>query len=239
VDFTTADEILNSAALELGLVQESMADPFTSVDQNIVQLRALLTRTGRQLAKARDWTQLVKEYTFPTVAATESYALPAGFSRMKDATAWNRDTANPLGMPVSSQQWQAMKAQTAAGFATVPFRIFGNLLYLYPTPTAAEDIYYEYLSKYWVVPTGQTSPTTRTPTAITDTLWFDEDLLVAALKLSWRRTKGQDTTGAQQDFNHAWDAVAGGDGAAAAISLTGNLPRFPEMGRPPSTEWGT
>lgn len=237
MDFTTADNIINDAAVELGLKAADIADPFGSTDQNIVLLCRLLKRVGRNLVRARDWSQLVREYTFATVASTASYALPSGYARMKDETHWNRDTLQPLGPPVDGIQWQEMQARTATGLVTVPFRVFGNLLYLYPTPTAAEDIYFEYVSKFWVVPTGQTVPTTSAPTAITDTLWFDETLLVAGLKLAFLRAKGMPTADAQDEFNQAWGAIAGSDGAAPALSLGGS-PGPVLRWHAPDTGWG-
>lgn len=221
MDFTTADNIINDAAVELALKSADIADPFGSTDPNILLLCRLLKRVGRALVRARDWSHLTKEYTFATVNGTASYALPTDYARMKNQTHWNRSTSMPLGGPVDSRSWQAMKATTASGTVIRPFRVFGNLLYLYPTPTTAENIYYEYISKRWVVPTGQTVPTTTEPTVYTDTLWFDETLLVFGLKLAFLRAKGWDTSHAQDEFNQAYAAEAGGDGSAAVLDISG------------------
>lgn len=218
--FDTAANVINSAAKELALVSSAVADPWASTDENILQLTALLTRAGRMLVRARPWSHLVQEYTFSTVNGTASYALPTGFERFRDSTAWNRDTTMPMGGPLNSAQWQAVKAQTSSGMVVRPFRIQGNLLYIYPTPSAAETIAYEYVSRYWVMPTGQTSPTTDEATATTDTIWLDEPLVVAALKLAFRRAKGFDTTAAQAEFDEVYSAAAGGDGAAPVLHLT-------------------
>lgn len=221
METTTADEVLNNAAVELGLLGANLTNPFSSTDQNIVLLVRLLRRLGRQLVRARDWSHLTREYTFPTVASTASYALPTGFLRMKDQTHWNRDTSAPLGGPAGPVGWQEMNATTSAGPIVRPFRIFGNKLHLYPTPTEAEDIYYEYITSYWVVPDGQAVPTASTTTAITDTLWFDETLLVAGLRLAYLKAKGFDSTAAQLEFNDAWDAATSGDGVAPVLNLSG------------------
>lgn len=220
-EFSTADDIINDAAVELALITTDISDPFGSTDPNILLLCRLLKRVGRQLVRARDWSHLTREYTFATVNGTDSYALPSGFNRMKDQTQWNRDTAWPLGGPVNGQAWQAMKAVTVAGVVIRPFRVFGNLLYLYPTPTTAEDIYFEYITNFWVMPTGQTAPTTSEPTAITDTLWFDEALLVAGLKLAFCKAKGLPADAAQLGFEEAFASAAGGDGAAPILNLSG------------------
>lgn len=238
MDFATAEDILNDAAVELGLKSSNMADPFGETDQNIVQLCRLLKRVGRQLVRARDWTQLTLEYTFPTVASTASYALPSGYARIKGDTQWNRSVSSPLSGALTSQEWQAFKSGTSGTGVFKRFRVWQGLFWLDPTPTGVETIAYEYVSNFWVVPTGQTAPTTKTPTAITDTLWFDEDLLLAALKLAWRRHKGQDTTAAQTDFNQAWDAVAGTDDVGRVLYLgnaSGFVPCRPYL---PDTGWG-
>lgn len=238
-EFTTALEVLNNAAVELGLKDSEMSAPYSVTDQNIVLLRALLKRVGRRLVRARDWTHLAREYTFNTVASTASYALPAGFNRMKDLTEWNRTTVNPLGPALTGQQWQAMKARTASGIVTVPFRIFGNLLYIYPTPTAAEAIYYEYVSGFWVLPVlgSPTVPTLSAPTLHTDTLWFDEDLLVTGLVLAFRKAKRTATQADQDDFDEAWGLATGADGSAPALSLSQGTARL-QMGTLPDTGWG-
>lgn len=215
----TAAQIINDAAVELGLKSADLDNPFASSDPNILQLCRLLKRVGRSLVTARDWSHLLKEHTFATVDGTASYALPTDFVRMRDATAWNRTTSVQLAAPVDGQTWQLMKASTAAGVITMPFRIFGNLLYLHPTPSTAENIYYEFVSSLWVQPTGQTLPTTSLPAASDDTLWFDEALLVAGLKLAWKRAKGQDTTSTQIEFNQAFEAASGSDGATPVVNV--------------------
>lgn len=216
--FDTPDNIINSAGKELGLWTTTVSNPFSSTDDNCLMLVALLNRVGRMLVKARPWSWLTREYTFATVNGTASYALPTGFDRIRDQTHWNRTTALPLGGPASAQAWQMMKARTATGTVVRPFRVFGNLLYLYPTPTAAENVYYEFITSYWVRPTAQTVPTATSTTLITDTLWFDETLMVAGLKLAFARAKGRDATGPQAEYDECYRAAAGGDSTAPIVS---------------------
>lgn len=240
MDFTTADNILNDAAVELGIAQTDLADPYASTNQNIIHLRRLLKRVGRRLCRARDWTHLVREHTFSTVNGTESYALPSDYVRIKDETQWNRTLSSPLDGPVESQDWQTLKASTASSGVFKRFRVWQGLFWLEPTPTGIETIAYEYVSNLWVVPTGATWPTacTNVPTLPTDTLRFDEDLLVAALKLAWKEAKNQDTSAALEDLQQAWSAVAGGDGAKPVLSLSGGRAFRPCCPRLPDTGWG-
>jgi hypothetical protein len=238
-EFPTALQVLNSVAVELGLKKADMTAPYSETDQNIVLLRGLLTRVGRQLVRKRQWTQLTREYTFSTVASTASYALPSGFSRIKDATQWNRTTVNPLGPAMEGQGWQEMKARTATGFASVPFRIFGNLLHMYPTPTAVGAIYYEYISGFWVLPVAGTPivPTLSAPTTQTDTLWFDEDLLTAWLRYAFLKRKGLATQQDKDDADEAFSEAASGDGAAPVLTVGRSSVKI-QMGTPPDTGWG-
>lgn len=238
MDKPTALSVLNDAAVELGWKKADSSDPFAETDQAWVLLCRSLRRVGKLLVRARDWTHLTKEYTFPTVASTASYALPTDFARVKDSTLWNRDTAQPLGQSVDARAWQELQATTAAGVLNPLVRFFGNKLYIYPTPSAAEDIYYEYVSSYWVMPTGQTVPTASTTTAKTDTLWFDEPLLVAGVKLAYLRAKGFDQTAALQDFKTAWDAAVSADGLASDIALSPRRVRLLDTRNLPDTGWG-
>jgi hypothetical protein len=218
--FDTVANIVSNAGIELGILDAAVAAPLASTDQSVIQLCGLLNRVGKSLVRAHPWTHLTEEYTFNTADGTESYALPTGFDRFRHATWWNRTTSQPLGGPLSSAQWQMVKATTAAGAVIRPFRVRENLLYLNPTPTAVEAIYYEYISKYWVAVDGSSAPTLEAATSDSHVLWFDEALLVAGLKLAWKRAKDRDTSYAQAEFDEVFAAVAGADGASRTINIT-------------------
>lgn len=238
-DFSAAETIINDAAVELGLKSADITDPFGSTDPNIILLVRLLKRVGRSLVRARDWSQLTKEYNFPTVNGTFSYALPADFDRMKDETQWNRTTVNQLGPPVDGRAWQEMKARTATAVFHMPFRVWKNLLYVFPTPTTPETIYYEYVSNRWSQSAISSIPTNSNP-ILTDTIWFDEALVVAGLKLAFARAKSLPTTALLQDeFNQAYEAAAGADVAGGPISISGGSARLPVGSYPSSNgQWG-
>jgi hypothetical protein len=239
--FDTVANIVSNAGIELGLLDDAIAAPLGSEDQNVIQLCALLNRVGKMLVRGHAWSHLTEEHTFNTAGGTESYALPAGFGRFRHATWWNRNTTMPLGGPLSPAQWQMVKASSAAGAGAIvrPFRVRENLLYLYPTPTAAEAIYFEYVSKYWVGLTGAASPTLEAATADTDVLWLDEPLLVAGLKLAFKRAKSQDTSYAQAEFDEIYASVAGSDGAARTINITSSGGFLLGDGNIPDTGYGS
>ncbi|RKH08997.1 hypothetical protein D7X74_30405 [Corallococcus sp. CA047B] len=216
-----AASVLNDAAVELGLIPADLADPYDSVDSNMTQLCRLLKSAGQDLARDYAWTHLQKEYSFNTVASTGSYALPPDYDRLIDQTGWNRNSLIPLQGPLAAQGWQVLKALVSTGAVGLWFRIVGDQLSLMPVPISAQSLAYEYVSRYWVRPFDQTSPTTDTPTDGNDVLYFDRRLLVCAVKLAFKRAKGFDSTAAQEDFEKALARAQGGDGAAPVLSLNG------------------
>lgn len=240
--FDTAHNIVNNAALELGLVLSPMDDPWGVSDQNIVQLRTLLTRVGRGLVGARNWSHLQQEYTFTTDVDVVTYNMPDDFARFLHATAYNRTTSWAVTPPLSPAQWQAVQVTTTAGVTTRPFRVRGNTLSLYPTPTAPEDIAFEYITRYWVQP-NDVLPVPSMDLVETggDTVcWLDELVLVAGLKLAFLRAKSRDTTYAQAEFDEAYRSAAGGDGAAPTIRLAGSTGTgLIGPGNLPDTGYGT
>lgn len=67
--------------------------------------------------------------------------------------------------------------------------------------------------------TGTGLPAAAKTTAKDDVLWFDSELLKAALKLEFRSAKGFDTTKEQGDYDEAFADATGADGAAPVLSL--------------------
>jgi hypothetical protein len=220
-DFGTAGDIVNDAAVEIGLAEVS--DPFTSTDSNFIQLCRLLKSLGRELVHMRSWTHLRKEYTFTTVAGTAAYDLPADFHNYVDQTWWNRTNRLPLGGPLSAQEWQYLKARMANVVFNVLFRPINDQILLYPDSSTPGDydIYFEYSSSWWVSDDVTPTVTSRDyPLYSTDTLWFDPLLLTRGLKLAFLKAKGFDTTYAQQDYDQTLELVKGHDSPANILNLT-------------------
>ena len=145
----TPNQVVNGAARELALISSDVSNVFTSTDKNIMLLGDLLNLLGQTLARQHPWSQLQREATVATIASAPSYAIPAGFLRLIDGTAWNRTQQLPPGIS-NPQDWQMLKAQTSGGLTSKVVRILGGALHLYETPTAAETFAYEYQSAYWV-----------------------------------------------------------------------------------------
>lgn len=155
--FDTAQNLINDAAVELGLAASS--DVWASQDPNFIQLRGLLKSLGRWLWRKRRWSWLQQVYTFTTVQGQGRYDLPADFGSMIEQTGWNRTNRVPLAGPLSPQQWEFLAGWSQGVVYTVLFRPFNRQLWLYP-PVSTPGSYaiaFEYASRYWAVPSATQS----------------------------------------------------------------------------------
>lgn len=219
----TAGNIINDAATELGLqsFQAKSADPFASTDPNIGRLCQLLKSVGRDLQRGREWTHLRAIETLTTVEGTSVYDLPDGFGRMINQTGWNRTNRLPLGGPLSPQEWEYLKGQLAGIVFTVLFRPMQGKMWLYPdtnTPGGYE-LAYEYVSRWWVQPSGQSTGTMDEPTASSDTVLFDPQLVMRGLKVAFLRAVGMDSSAAQEDYERAYSQACLEDTPARVLDL--------------------
>lgn len=223
--YDTAANIISDAALGLGLVTAAIADPYASTDANVLRLNQELKDLGQDLLRDFEWQQLQKTHTFSTVNGTAAYDFPADYNRMASQSEWNRTQQWPLLGPASLQEWQQLKAMVSSGLVRQVLRVFNDQVNIHPTPTAAETVAFEYASRYWVKPTGQSAPTSEAPTAAADTLYFDRRLLVTGLKLRFLGEKGFDTSFAQDFFDRAQGRAQGGNNGAPVLSLNGSRGR--------------
>ncbi len=215
-NFETAADIVSAAALELGLISAAVADPYASLDPNVLQLCALLNTAGRQLVRKHGWSQLRSTYTFPTVDTTQTYALPAGFDRLVDGSVWDRTDDQP-GVPINEQQYQHMSAVATPAGGAFTFFLKQDLFHIFPVPTSVRTIGYGYQTGYWAG--GTTAPTASKATAAADKIWFDPPLIVEFLKEKFNMAKGFPASG---DFSKLLEEARSADGAASVLNITGS-----------------
>lgn len=226
LNFDTAKNVLNDAAIELGLISSPLSDPYASGDQNIVQLTVLLKSLGRELCMKHNWTHLEKEYTLPTVSGQATYALPGDFRKWIDQSSWNRTSQFPVDGPLSPQEWQAFKVRTSQATLYLMFRVWQGAIQVYPTPGATtQTLAFEYASRFWVQPINQSGPATDQPTASTDTLWFDPLLLTRGIKRAFLRAKGFDASSADAEFAETLSRLLAEDSPGKRLRLDGQQSR--------------
>jgi hypothetical protein len=161
VGIETAGTIVADAACELGLVAftSKPSDPFGSADPNIGQLCQLLKPVGRTLVRLAQWSRLLQPYAFSTVANQGLYALPDDFDRMVPQTAWNRSTRQPLGGPLSPQEFEYFKGRLAGITWNILFRTLQGQFQAFPDDATPGGyvVAYEYISNYFVQAAGSSA----------------------------------------------------------------------------------
>lgn len=129
-------------------------------------LREVILDTITWLINNFAWPELQKEYTFPLVAGTSAYAIPADIDRIQSETLWNRTEQNPLIGPFSASEWQEYQSGLISPFPYQQYRIKGwgtNQFFITPAPDSGVNghtMVYEYISrtairpKAWVASTS-------------------------------------------------------------------------------------
>lgn len=159
--------------------------------ETAVQLNYLAEAAAKKLAKL-NWQRMVRELTITQVSGQEGYTLPSDWARFISDTAWDTSNYWPMRGSLDPALWQALKRGIVATSIRKKFRLVGNLVKLYPTPTNSTDILiFEYLRNTpWIATDGTTYKTAAT--ADTDTTVFPEYLLERELVWRWLRAKGMD-----------------------------------------------
>ena len=148
-----------------------------------VRTRRLATRTGRILALDYDWEILRKQHTFNTAAGTATYALPDDYDRFENGTFWDNANDRPLLGPTSQRDWAWYQSGIGSPVGiNKAFRLSGGQIEIYPTPSAVEELTFQYYSNEWV--TLAAGGTGEDFEEDDDTTVFDEDLLILGIK--WR-----------------------------------------------------
>ena len=147
--------ICQNACDEVGLKQPSSiignAEPIPKRCLRYAQ------KTGRELIR-ENFDLLIDEYTFNTVNGTESYAVPGDFDHFVPYTHYNRTTDRKM-YPIQPEEWQHYKSALVDTQINDRFRFRGRTgqLFIHPTPTSAETMSYEYVSKNFCESQGGTA----------------------------------------------------------------------------------
>lgn len=239
VGFITAGTIINRCAVQCGLT--AVADPFASTDQNFVQLVELLNLVGGDLLSAHDWGQFLRETTIVTAGGATSYVLPADYDRMTDQTQWDRSTRLPIIGPLSSQDAEYLKAKLSGVLVMVAYRLLGNLINFPVAPPDGQTLAFEYVSGNWAWSALGVAPDAETVAASGDTVLYDVDLVIAALRLAYLDAKGFDTTTATERYESRLEHAIGKNSGAPVVTIGGsgvNADHLIDAGNLPPTGYG-
>lgn len=114
-----------------------------------------LNQVLEELRQARCWTVQKRLHSFATVASTDSYQLPKDFYSPVLRTYWNDDESAWL-LPATDQYFSHLKYGNAESSHNYTIRIWGSdnnpnsaggQFQVTPTPSAAQTLYFEYLTQ--------------------------------------------------------------------------------------------
>lgn len=220
--------IVRNAANRLGLPQPSTVAG--STDPNAITLLAMAQEEGKTLARRHEWQVLQTEYTFPTVASTESYDLPTDFDRILKDTVFNRTRRRRMVGDLTPDQWQQTKASLVT-MVNPAFRIRGGSFLVSPTPSAVETVAYEYMSTKWCQSSGGTAQDEWA--SDTDTGKLKEDLMTLGVIWRYRSAKGLEYGEAMDTYEIEVAKEIMNDGARVRIDASNSemdrVPRAPQV----------
>jgi hypothetical protein len=220
--FLTANDIINRAAIEVGLLPAS--DPVASGDDLFVQLTGLLNSAGQEFVEMNDWQALTNAYEVTTVEDdTGVYDLPDDFSYMIDQTGWDRTNRVPIGGPLSPQDWSYLDGRDLVSSTIyASFRLVDNKFDLFPQPPPIGlEVRFEYISRDWVRENTSTGAPKDTVTIGSDVVLYEPTLIIKFLKVKFLDAKGFDSTAARLEFDTLFSSRVGKDVGASILSASG------------------
>lgn len=181
--------ICQNAADEIGIGRPTQV--YAGTDPTTRRLLSAAQREGKSISRL-PWPVLRKEHTFTSVAQEAQGALPDDWDRFVDKTFWNRTLVRPMAGPYSPQEWQRIKARTAAGL-TDNFTFRGGDILMWPAPTTGHTMAFEYFKKTWCQ--NADGDTERAAWAAdSDTALLDEELLTLGVVWRYRKASSMEWT---------------------------------------------
>ena len=218
---STANDILNRAAVELGLPKSN--NPVGSQDETFVQLTELLDACGQEMVELHPWQVLVKEFQVTTTDQdTGTYSLPDDFSYMIDQTGWERSQSVPIGGPLSAQDWTFLVGNDSVSQTIyASFRLVNNEFEIYPQPPPTDlDINFEYISRNWAARSGDMTTRFDYVDSGSNIILYEPILIIKFLKTKFLSAKGLDASAAALDFDTMFQSRIGKDVGASILSAS-------------------
>lgn len=182
------------------------------------QMLALLNQSVPRLAGRHTWQALTKTHTISAVNGTETYALPSDFGRYISDTFWDTTNYWPMRGSIDPQTWETLKRGIVASSVRKRFRVLGNLVYIYPTPTASATLIAEYVSSKPVLDNDGSTYKTKFDED-TDTFVLPERLLEFDLKWRLLSAKGLSYAEEMNEAEREIERAIAQDAPGTAINL--------------------
>jgi hypothetical protein len=226
--FSTANEIINRAAVEVGLLKD--ASPVDSSDESFIQLSELLDAAGQELVEMHAWQGLMQPFDLTTsLGDSGEYDLPDDFAYMIDQTGWDRTNNVMIGGPLSAQDWSYLKGRDLVSQSIyASFRLAENKFLLFPQPPPEGlEVSFEYISRNWVTTVSQIRSDTVQSGG--DIVLYDPILIIKFLKLKFLSAKGFDIQAAYAEFDMLFKSRTGKDEGAAILNASNTGRTFPYL----------
>lgn len=197
-----------------------------STDPQIIQIRHLLQKEGRDLSKRGDWEALTVEETHTTTAAEDQGAITTiasnGFRYICNDTMWDRTDQLPVPL-IGSVEWQRRKATTNLT-PRYQYRIRQGKLLIIPAIPADHVLAFEYVSKNWITDSAGANHKAAF-TADTDLMVLPEELLLLGLEWRWLAAKGFEYAEEFRTYEMQVKQHLGRDGGKQILRMDGGVER--------------
>ena len=228
--FETANNIINRAAVEVGL--NKSADPVASTNDAFIQMTELLTGGGQEMVEMFAWQGLVMPFQVITSSADSgTYPLPDDFSYMIDQTGWEYTNRVSMGGPLSAQDWTYLRGRDLVSQSIyASFRIMDNEFSIYPNDPVPDalDINFEYISRNWVQEVANGDKKDHI-TAGSDIVLYEPILIIKFLKVKFLESRGFDATAAKTEFEYLFLSRTGKDTGAPILNAANSSRGFPYL----------
>lgn len=178
---------------------------------------------GKSLASRHTWQRLLSEHTFTTTAAAaQTSSIPSDFDRLVPETMFNRTTRRKVWGPIDSVEWQAIQASLVTRVDSA-FRIRNSTIYMTPTPAASQTVAYEYISTKWASSSGGTPAADWAADTDVANIGINqgitEEVMTMGVIWRFRKSKGQDFSADQADYERAVVDLIIRDGSRPTLSM--------------------
>lgn len=191
-----------------------------STDAQVQQLYALSNEEGAELATSFDWQKLTRQREFTTVSDPDQpSAIADDWDRFLSNTFFDRNTRREFLGPITPQAWQAIQAQPQLNRVFLAFRMRDGEFLVTPTPSSADTVAYEYITKNWAKSVSD-EPLDQFY-ADTDTTYLPERLFPLGLRWRFLSAKGFDYSQAFDTYQRELQKEQAKDGGMTKIDASG------------------
>lgn len=217
-NFSTAEDIVNTALQELGLGRVSLASGANDIMG--YQVLGLLNALCEEILTLHDWQTLEQTATFVGNGVATVFPIPVNFGRQVNQTQWASDSRMPMVGPVDSQTWGWLKYGLISGTVQLRYRILNDTYQTFPAPANGSTFHLFYISKLWCQDSVDPLVFKTTITSTGDIPQFDRRMLVSGLKAKFWGIKGFDTTKLDGEFNTIFSNQKSQNQGAKVINLS-------------------